>query len=343
MMRPRPRTLGRTARNPVAASAPNAHRADEQAERLRVAGEGLAGVDRHQRLPRRGEERERREQPDQAPHRELAERVAEARRRSPAAAACARACSARAGRGPASTPRRPRDTTSPFSRKHSASPAKASTTPAIVGPTKRAPLKSIDWSAIAFGRSALLSTISSRNAWRVGVSNAFIVPSRSANASTCQTCTTPVQVSAASASACTEASELDDDQQPPPVEPVGPDAGDRRDEQHRELQRRRREAEHERRAGQPVDEPARRDRLHPGAEDRQALAGVEDAEAAIAERSQRGVHRRTASASPSGARAARGPSRASTAGPRAARAPAPRPLRARARRSSRSRASSRPW
>ena len=48
--------------------------------------------------------------------------------------------------------------------------------------------------------------MSSRNACRVGVSNALIVPRRSENASTCHTCTAPVQVRAASPSAWTEAS-----------------------------------------------------------------------------------------------------------------------------------------
>jgi hypothetical protein len=52
-------------------------------------------------------------------------------------------------------------------------------------------LKSIDCSAIAFGRSAFVSTISSRNACRVGVSTAFTMPRRSDSVITCQTCTTP--------------------------------------------------------------------------------------------------------------------------------------------------------
>ena len=73
---------------------------------------------------------------------------------------------------------------------------------------------------------------------------------------------------------------LDDHQQVPAVHPIGPHAGDRRQEQHWQLLRSGRYAEEQGGAGQPVNQPAHRHRLHPGPEERETLPGVEDAEVA---------------------------------------------------------------
>ena len=50
----------------------------------------------------------------------------------------------------------------------------------MAGPIKRAPLNIDEFSAMAFIKCSL-PTISTRNAWRPGMSNAFTIPSRAAS------------------------------------------------------------------------------------------------------------------------------------------------------------------
>ena len=74
--------------------------------------------------------------------------------------------------------------------------------PATAGPTMRAPLNMEEFSAIAFIRSSL-PTMSTRNACRAGMSNAFTTPSSVASTRMCHTCTFPVSVNAARRNAST--------------------------------------------------------------------------------------------------------------------------------------------
>lgn len=86
---------------------------------------------------------------------------------------------------------------SPLTRKAPASPVAATATPAMAGPTARAPLKIAELRPMALVRSALPSTISTMNAWRAGMSIAWVAPRAMANTITCHTWTTPVPVRAA--------------------------------------------------------------------------------------------------------------------------------------------------
>ncbi len=79
-------------------------------------------------------------------------------------------------------------------------PTQAMTAPATAGPTIRAALKEVEFSATAFDRSAS-PTSSDTKVWRAGASNAEAQPSRNANTQTCHNCTTPATVSRPSASA----------------------------------------------------------------------------------------------------------------------------------------------
>jgi hypothetical protein len=69
-------------------------------------------------------------------------------------------------------------------------------TPATAGPTTRAPLKIIELSAIALGKSSR-PTISTTKVWRAGMSKAVTRPLIAARMITYSTRTTPAQVSAA--------------------------------------------------------------------------------------------------------------------------------------------------
>ena len=72
--------------------------------------------------------------------------------------------------------------------------------PATAGPTTRAALNIDELRPMALSRSSF-PTISTRNACRAGMSNAFTVPSSDASTMMCHTCTRPESVSAASRNA----------------------------------------------------------------------------------------------------------------------------------------------
>ena len=76
------------------------------------------------------------------------------------------------------------------------------TRPATAGPSKRAPLKVAELSAMALGKSAL-PTISTMNDCRAGMSKALIVPNANESTATCQMVTPRERVSPANASAGT--------------------------------------------------------------------------------------------------------------------------------------------
>ena len=79
-------------------------------------------------------------------------------------------------------------------------------TPAIDGPSRRAPLTIDELSAMALGRSSRASTISTTNAWRAGVSKALMSPWNAESASTCHTVMVPRSANQASSADCTIAS-----------------------------------------------------------------------------------------------------------------------------------------
>ena len=84
----------------------------------------------------------------------------------------------------------------PSMRKHMAMPTFAMRKPAIDGPMMRAQLKAELLSEMAFIRSSRL-VISMTNDCRAGMSNAMVIPPRTASTMMCHGCTTCVQTSAA--------------------------------------------------------------------------------------------------------------------------------------------------
>ena len=102
-------------------------------------------------------------------------------------------------------------------------------------------------------------------------------------------------VSAARASDCSMRERLRPDQQLAAVEAVDPDAGEGREEEGGNLAGEADDAEQQRRAGEPVDQPAGGDAGHPRADERDALAAEEEPEVAVAQGAP-GMGRRPASA-----------------------------------------------
>ena len=83
-----------------------------------------------------------------------------------------------------------------------------------------------------------------------------------------------------------QAHHLRDLDQPEPVEAVGERAAERADQHGREQVGERRETEHRARVAELPGEPADPDPLHPGADQRDAVAGDVDAELAVRERAR---------------------------------------------------------
>ncbi len=81
-------------------------------------------------------------------------------------------------------------------------PTEASSTPAMAGPTMRAMLNDVEFSATALDRSRS-PTSSETKVWLAGPSNAVTQPSSNANAYTCHSATAPNRVSRPSVSAST--------------------------------------------------------------------------------------------------------------------------------------------
>ena len=84
-----------------------------------------------------------------------------------------------------------------FAAKHQPTPTAAITTPPSAGPAIRAMLKSVEFSATAFG-SSVRPTIWKVRLWRAGASSTSAVPVSAAIAYTCQAVTWPASASMAS-------------------------------------------------------------------------------------------------------------------------------------------------
>ena len=156
------------------------------------------------------------------------------------------------------------------------------------GPRIRLAFTIDELSAMALGRSARSSIIVTTNAWRAGVSNALITPWHTWRPSTIGDRDDPGQRQHGQRQRLQHREHLGDDQHPVPVPAVHEDAGDGREEQRRDLAAEPHDAEQQRRAGQPVDEPARRDAGDPGADEREALPGEEQPVVPVPERAEDG-------------------------------------------------------
>ncbi len=160
-----------------------------------------------------------------------------------------------------------------LTRKHTDTPTVAIRMPATAGPTARAAFTSTELRLTALRRSSG-PTISSTNAWRVGLSKTVQQPSRPASTKTCQTCTRPVAERIPSTSASDPMQACTSDHQAPLVDAVGDHAAVRAEHQDRRHLHGHQQPERGAGVGQRQQQPALGDRLHPGADQRDGLAGV---------------------------------------------------------------------
>ena len=123
--------------------------------------------------------------------------------------------------------------------KQPATPITAIDSPAIAGPIMRAPLKIIEFIAIALGRSSR-PTISTTNAWRPGMSNELTNPLSAASTITYSTLTTPAHVSAAKHERAHHQQRLRADDQAPAIDVIDHHAREQRDQHDRHVARERR-------------------------------------------------------------------------------------------------------
>ena len=160
----------------------------------------------------------------------------------------------------------------PLMRKQMPSPNAATVSPARAGPTSRAPLNMAELRAMALVRSSFRSTMSITKACRVGMSKALTKPRQNPRTKICQTAMWPVRVSTPSMAAWIMASRFvrRSSRRRSHRSTKTPARGG--DEEHRSHGNEADEAEERRRAGEPVNEPAHGDLLHPRADEREALA-----------------------------------------------------------------------
>ena len=125
------------------------------------------------------------------------------------------------------------------------------------------------------------------SACRPGISNALIVPSTTASASTCHTWTRPESVSSRQRECLEHGKRLRHDDQLVAREAVGRQAAQRAQRKHRDLRAEPGRAQQPLRVGQAVDQPGLRHVLHPGPHQRDDLAADEQPEIAVAQRPKR--------------------------------------------------------
>ena len=134
-----------------------------------------------------------------------------------------------------------------------------------------------EFSAIAFARSARSSTSSTTNAWRAGVSNALMRPWTTWSSRIDRTVTRAGQRQAGERQRLQHRQDLRHEEDPVAIPAIDEHAGERRDEQRRNLTAESNDAEEQFGAGQAIDQPARRDAGDPRADERDALATEEEA------------------------------------------------------------------
>ena len=158
----------------------------------------------------------------------------------------------------------------------------------MAGPTSRAALNTDELMAMALARSSCRSTIWMTKLCRAVASKALTSPSRAPSRMTCQTLTTPASVRAMSTKAWTIASAWVAITVRCRFQRSVSTPATRQNQGRGDLRGEVGQAEQERRVAQPVDEPDRGDLLHPGADDRDALAEDEEPEVAMRQRAAHG-------------------------------------------------------
>src|SRR5438046_4160196 len=164
-------------------------------------------------------------------------------------------------------------------------PATPINTPATAGPTIRAALNMDELSAIAFMRSSL-PTSSTMNAWRAGMSNALTTPKNTASTMTCHVVTLAGPHEHGQRQRLEHLQSLCPHDEATLVHAIHDDTRVQREQQHAQGAERLRQPDGERRVGDVEHQPAERDRLHPGPDERDALTEEEEPEVAVGKRSE---------------------------------------------------------
>ena len=156
-------------------------------------------------------------------------------------------------------------------------------TPASAGPTTRAELNAMEFSAIALA-SRWRGTRSEASDWRIGMSTALTRPSQSAMTMTIGIWTTPDAVRTEEDERLSGRGDLRDHQGSTLVDPIGKDAAERREQHRRAELEDGDDAQLDRRAAQGEDQPGEAHLLHPGAHQAHDLAAPVEPIVAHAER-----------------------------------------------------------
>ena len=181
--------------------------------------------------------------------------------------------------------------------KAAATPTSPIVSPAMAGPTMRAPLNIAELSATTLPMSSR-PTISTANDWRTGMSTALAQPSRSARTMIIGTVTSSVDGQDREDDREGHHHGLDDDQGRALGQGVREHAREQPEDHDRDELGGGHDPEPERVVGQLEDQPGLGDLLHPGADERDRLAAEEQPVVAMAEGGDAaGAHHRAAAAS----------------------------------------------
>ena len=142
---------------------------------------------------------------------------------------------------------------------------------------------------MAFPRSLRSSIISTRNDWRVGISKALMAPRRMLSAIDLPDLYDLGEDEEGEEQGLHQRQGLGDEEHAVPVRAVREDTGHGGQEKGGELPAEGHHAQQEGGIGDPVDEPAEGDPLHPGSDEGDALAVDEEAEVTVAQRPQHGL------------------------------------------------------
>ena len=136
---------------------------------------------------------------------------------------------------------------------------------------------------MAFIKSSL-PTMSTRNDWRPGMSNAFTTPSSAASTKISRTVIRLRQRQRRQHKRQQHGRDLRTDHNVLAVAAVGHDSAERRKQEHRNLAGKSHCPQLQPRAGQPVDQPRLGHGLHPGADQRNELSAEKKLEVAMPQR-----------------------------------------------------------
>ena len=163
--------------------------------------------------------------------------------------------------------------------------------PASAGPTMRAVLNVAELMATALGRSSR-PTISTTNAWRVGMSTALLKPSRRASTEDLPDLDPAAGGEREEAEGQQHLDDLRDDERAALGQRVRDEAAEEAEDEHGQELRGRRQPQDERVAGELEDQPGLRHRLHPRPHQGDHLTAEEQPVVAVAEDARRVGERR---------------------------------------------------